>query len=94
MNASSPITIDGHNYDKYSINLCITGRYNELGQSDANIALRLVPTRAGDGELLLAEPAAIGLLRGSFSEITDPAEQTAVTAIQNALQTYITTKGL
>jgi hypothetical protein len=41
-----------------------------------------------------ADSAAIGLLRGHLSEIADPAEQSAVAAIQAALQNLISAKGL
>jgi hypothetical protein len=94
MNATNPIEINGIQYPKFSLNLAITGRYLGDGSSDANVAMRLVPTLIQDGEVITADEAAIGILRGSFSEIADPAEQTAVAAIQTALQTLISTKGL
>jgi hypothetical protein len=56
--------------------------------------MRLIPTRVENEVVETADSAAIGLLRGSFSEIADPAEQAAVAAIQTALQSYITAKGL
>lgn len=94
MTATNPIEINGKSYDKFSLNLAITGRYLGDGSSDANVAMRLVPTRIEDGVVETADEAAIGILRGSFSEIADPAEQVAVAAIQSALQTLISTKGL
>jgi hypothetical protein len=94
MNATNPIEIDGKQYPKLSLNLAITGRYLGDGASDAQVAMRLVPTRIENGQVETADEAAIGILRGSFSEIADPAEQTAVAAIQTALQTLISTKGL
>lgn len=94
MNASAPITIEGKQYDKYSLNLAISGRYESNGAPDACINLLLTPTRIEAGEVITAREAAVSILRGSFSEVADPAEQAAIAAIQSALQTYITAKGL
>jgi hypothetical protein len=105
MIATTPLQIDGQTYDRWSLNLAITGKYKAGGSPDASICMRLIPTRIApattDAEgnavpaaAVTADSAAIGLLRGRLSEITDPAEAACVTAIQTALQTYITTKGL
>jgi hypothetical protein len=100
MNATNPITIDGKTYDRYSLNLAITGFYKPTGQPDASIAMRLVPTRLvpatdeAPASVETADSAAIGLLRGHLSEVADPAEQAAVAAIQTALQTLLISKGL
>ena len=105
MIATNPITIDGKTYDRYSLNLAITGRYNADGTPDACINLLLTPTRIApattddEGNAIPAqavtEPkAARSLLRGKLAEVTDPAEQAAVATIQQALQTYLTAKGL
>jgi hypothetical protein len=100
MIATTPLQIDGQTYDRWSLNLAITGKYKADGSPDASIAMRIIPTRivpaTEDAAALVeqADAAAIGLLRGRLSEITDPAEAACVTAIQTALQTYITTKGL
>ena len=93
MNATTPITIDGKTYDRYSLNLAITGKYNGDGSSDANVAMRLIPTRIEDGEVITADEAAIGIVLGTLSG-SDSATQQAVAAIQTALQTYIIAKGL
>jgi hypothetical protein len=94
MNATNPIEIDGKYYDKFSLNLAITGRYLGDGSQDASIAMLLIPTRVENEVVETADQAAIGLLRGHLSEIVDPAEQAAVAAIQTALQTLLTAKGL
>jgi hypothetical protein len=100
MTASTPITIDGKTYDRFSLNLAITGSYKADGTPDASIAMRLVPTRlvaASDeapASVETADSAAIGLLRGHLSEVADPVEQAAVAAIQSALQTLLISKGL
>lgn len=93
MNASAPIEIDGKSYDRYSLNLAITGKYNGDGSSDANVAMRLVPTRIETGEVITADEAAIGIALGSLAG-SDAATQQAVGAIQAALQAYIVAKGL
>ena len=93
MNATNPIQIDGKTYDKFSLNLAISGRYLPDGSSDANVAMRLVPTAIQNGEVITADEAAIGIALGSL-EGSDEATQQAVGAIQAALQTYIQAKGL
>ena len=95
MNASNPIQIDGKSYDRYSLNLAITGRYLGDGSSDANVAMRLIPTSVNieTGEVITADEAAIGIVLGSLAG-SDEATQQAVSAIQAALQAYISAKGL
>jgi hypothetical protein len=99
MTATNPLQIDGKTYDRYSLNLAITGSYKADGSQDASIAMRLVPTRLvpateAPASVETADSAAIGLLRGHLSEVADPAEQAAVAAIQTALQTLLAVKGL
>jgi hypothetical protein len=94
MTASTPLQIDGKTYDRYALQLAITGGYKSDGSQDASIAMLLIPTRLENQVVETADSAAIGFLRGHLSEIADPAEQVAVSAIQHALQTYITAKGL
>ena len=93
MTASAPSTIDVKQYDKFSLNLAISGRYLGDGSSDANVAMRLVPTRIENGEVFTADEAAIGIALGSLAG-ADEATQQAVGAIQAALQAYISAKGL
>jgi hypothetical protein len=93
MTASNPLQIDGKTYPKFSLNLAISGRYLSDGSSDANVAMRLVPTRIEDGEVITADEAAIGIALGSLAG-SDEATQQAVGAIQAALQAYIAAKGL
>jgi hypothetical protein len=93
MTATNPIEINGKSYDKFSLNLAISGRYLGDGSSDANVAMRLVPTRIENGEVITADEAAIGIALGSLAG-SDEATQQAVAAIQAALQAYITAKGI
>ena len=93
MNATNPIQIDGKSYDKFSLNLAITGKYLADGRTEASVAMRLVPTRIENGEVITADESAKGIALGSL-EGSDEATQQAVGAIQAALQTYIQAKGL
>ena len=93
MNATNPLQLDGKSYPKFSLNLAITGKYNGDGTSDANVAMRLVPTRLENGEVITADESALGIVLGSLAG-SDEATQQAVGAIQTALQTYIAAKGL
>jgi hypothetical protein len=93
MTASTPIQIDGKTYDRYSLNLAISGRYLGDGSSDANVAMRLVPTRLENGEVITADEAAQSIALGSLADV-DAATQQAVVTIQAALQSYLQAKGL
>jgi hypothetical protein len=93
MTAFTPIQIDGKTYDRYSLNLAISGRYLGDGSSDANVAMRLVPTRIENGEVITADDAAQNIALGSLAD-ADAATQQAVVAIQSALQAYLQAKGL
>ena len=93
MTATNPIEINGKSYDKFSLNLAISGRYLGDGSSDANVAMRLVPTLIQDGEVITADESALGIALGSLAG-ADAATQQAVGAIQAALQAYISAKGL
>ena len=94
MNATNPIQIDGKTYDKYSLNLAISGKYLADGSSDASIAARFIPTRlVEDGEPEQAQEHSVNLALGSLSG-SDAATLTAVAEISAALQKFILSKGL
>ena len=93
MNATNPITIDGKTFDKFSLNLAITGKYKSDGSTDAQVAMRLIPTRIEDGVIETADASAIGISLGTLAG-SDNATLQAVQAIQSALQTYLQAKGL
>jgi hypothetical protein len=95
MTASTPLQINGQTFDKFSLQLAITGFYKpETGQPDANVAMSLIPTRVEDG---VVEQAGMehrkAVVLGSLSQASAE-EQTAIGAIQQALQTYLQAKGL
>ena len=93
MIATNPIQIEGKSYDRYSLNLAITGKYHADGATDAQVAMRLIPTRIADGAVETADAAALGISLGTLAG-SDAATQQAVAAIQAALQTYLQAKGL
>jgi hypothetical protein len=93
MQASNPLQIDGKTYDRYSLNLAITGKYHADGATDAQVAMRLIPTRIADGAVETADAAALGISLGTLAG-SNEATQQAVAAIQAALQTYLQAKGL
>lgn len=93
MTASNPITIDGQTFDRYSLNLAITGKYNADGSTDASIACRLIPTRIENGEVITAEANAKAISLGTLAG-ADAATLQAVGAIQATLQAYLAAKGL
>jgi len=95
MTATTPLQIDSKSYDRYSLNLAITGFYKpETGQPDANVAMSLIPTRIENG---VVEQAGIehrkAVVLGSLSQASAE-EQVAIGAIQAALQAYLVAKGL
>ena len=93
MKPTNLIIIDGETYDRFSLNLAITGKYHADGATDAQVAMRLIPTRIADGQVETADSAAIGISLGTLAG-SDQATQQAVAAIQAALQSYLTAKGL
>lgn len=94
MNASKPIEIDGKQYDRFSLNLAINGKYNADGNPDASIAARFIPTRLVEGgEPEQAQEQSVNIALGSLSG-SDAATLTAVAEISAALQKFIISKGL
>ena len=93
MTSNNPITIDGKTFDRFSLNLAITGKYNADGSKDAQIAMRLIPTRIAEGAVETADANAIGISLGSLAG-SDEATQSAVGSVEAALQAYINAKGI
>jgi hypothetical protein len=93
MNATNPIEINGKEYDKYSLNLIVSGSYDAEGQPDASVVCNLVPTRM-DGDMVETAPQhALNIRLGKLDQADEPT-LAAVTAIHAALQTFITLKGI
>ena len=93
MKPTNPIVIDGETYDIYTINLAITSVVNPDASEDANVAMRLVPTRISNGEVILANDYARTMALGSVDNVDAPTK-TAVVQISASIQEFIYAKGL
>ena len=93
MKPTNPIEIDGETYDLYTINLAITSLVKPNASEDANVSMRLLPTRIADGEVIIAEDYARVILLGSV-ETVDLATKTAVAQISASIQEFIYAKGI
>ena len=93
MKPTNPIIIDGETYDIYTINLAITSVVNADASEDANVSMRLLPTRVSNGEVIVADAYARVMLLGSVDNV-DLATKTAVAQISASIQEFIYAKGL
>ena len=93
MKATNPIVIDGKEYDRYSLNLIVSGSYDAEGQPDASVICNLVPTRIEGDSVETAPQHALNIRLGKLDQADEPT-LAAVTAIHSALQTFITSKGI
>jgi len=93
MIATNPIEIDGQTFDRYSLNLIVSGSYDAEGQPDASVVCNLVPTRI-EGDMVETAPQnALNIRLGKLDQADEPT-LAAVTSIHAALQTFITSKGI
>ena len=92
MIASAPSTIDGKQYDRYALNLIISGSYTPEGQPEASVVCNLTPLRIEDGQVETAPAHAKSIRLGTLA-VADAETLTAVGAIQAALQEFIQAKG-
>lgn len=93
MKPTNPIVIDGETYDSYTINLAITSIINPDASEDANVAMRLIPTRIANGEVILANDHARSMALGSVGGVDEPTTL-AVSQISASIQQFIYAKGL
>lgn len=93
MIATNPLQIDGQSYDRYSLNLIVSGTYTPEGLPEASVVCNLTPTRIEDGKIETAPSAMVNIRLGSLTQADDET-LAAVTAIQSALQTFIQAKGI
>lgn len=93
MKPTNPIVIDGETYDIYTINLAITSIVNPDASEDANVAMRLIPTRIANGEVILANDYARSMALGSIDSVDAPTTL-AVSQISASIQEFIYAKGL
>ena len=93
MKPSEPIVIDGETYDLYTLNLAVTSKYLGDATEDASIAMRLIPTRIQDNEVITAGEESRAFSMGTLLGSDQITMQTAY-AIQAAIQNYINVKGI
>ena len=93
MTASAPSIIDGKTYDRYALNLIISGSYDGEGKPEASVVMNLTPLRTEDGQVETAPANAKSIRLGTLA-VADAETLTAVGAIQAALQQFILAKGL
>ena len=94
MTATQPLEINGRIYDRYSLNLAISGKYRGDGTPDASIAARFIPTRLVEGaEPEQAQEHSVNIALGSLSGSDEPT-LTAVAEITVALQKFMLSRGL
>ena len=93
MNASTPITIDGKQHDRYAMTLAVSGRYEAPDQPDASVVLTLTPIRFEGQECIAAQDHARTILFGALAS-ADDAERLAVSEVQAAIQKFIYAEGL
>lgn len=93
MIATHPIEIDGRSYDRYSLNLIVSGSYDASGQPDASVVCNLTPTRIEGDTVETAPQNALNIRLGKLDQADAPT-LAAVTAIHAALQQFILEKGI
>jgi hypothetical protein len=93
MIASAPSSIDSKQYDRYALNLIISGSYDGEGKPEASVVMNLTPLRIEDGQVETAPTHSKSIRLGSLA-YADEATLACVGAIQAALQQFISEKGL
>jgi len=93
MIASAPSNIDSKSYDRYALNLIISGSYDGESQPEASVVMNLTPLRIEDG-MVETQPAHAKSIRLGSLAHADEATLATVGAIQAALQQFILAKGL
>lgn len=93
MIASAPSNIDGKTYDRYALNLIISGSYDGEGKPEASVVMNLTPLRIEDGKVETAPANAKSIRLGTLA-VADEQTLAAVGGIQAVLQQFIDAKGL
>lgn len=90
MTLKNPLVIAGKIWDRFSVNIAISSRYNPDGSSDASVALRLIPTRINeDGAVETLDSEAVSVFRGRYAEFKSAAEAACASKISAALDEYV-----
>jgi hypothetical protein len=93
MIASAPSTIDSKQYDRYALNLIISGSYDGEGKPEASVVMNLTPLRIDDG-MVETQPAHAKSIRLGSLAVADEQTLAAVGGVQAVLQQFIYEKGL
>jgi len=94
MQSTSPITIDGVTYDRLHVQLSMATRIGPQGEFTGSASVRLIPfTIGGDGQEQVIEDQAIHLTVPDTAA-SDGEIGRAVSSIAQAIQTFITLRGL
>ena len=93
MNASAPSTIESKQYDRYALNLIISGSYDGEGKPEASVVMNLTPLRIEDG-MVNTQPAHAKSIRLGTLAVADEQTLAAVGGVQAVLQQFIYEKGL
>lgn len=93
MKSTNLIEIDGKVFDRYSLNLIVSGSYDAEGNPDASVVCNLIPTRIEGDTVETAPQNALNIRLGKLDQADAPT-LAAVTAIHAALQNFITEKGI
>lgn len=92
MKSSQPIAIDGKVFDRYALNLIVSGNYLPDGKIDASVICNLTPTRIADGAVETAPSDQRTIRLGSLAH-ADEDTLAVVEAIQSSLQQFLSKKG-
>lgn len=94
MQSANPVVIDGHTFDKLTINLAVSTQYNAAGERDMSISMRAIPTRIdAESGAVTADQAAHVVYRGGLTQLQGDQEVACVQAMTAALQQFIESKG-
>jgi len=95
MKSNAIIESDGRTFASWDVSLAVSQRLNEDGTEPVSFSLNCVPVRFDEqGQKQRLDSASISIVRGRESEITDPQEQAAFSAMQSAVVEFLRSKGL
>lgn len=93
MNLKNPVVIDNQTYDKAVVNLAISTNLDPNGNTDLNMAIRIVPARVdSEGGVVTADSNAIGIFKGRLSEMVSESENSLANGVLSLLQNLVNEK--
>lgn len=95
MKAKAIIESEGMTYTNWDVSLAVSQRLDVDGTEPISFCLQCVPVRIDkQGDKQRLDSAAIVVVRGRETEITDPQERIAFLAVQSAVVDLLIAKGL